>query len=167
VQRPEGSAAIRFSCRTPPTQHVDFLLSAQAPGAPAESFVIKRKDGLYAYHLAVVVDDAYQQITHVVRGRDLLDSTPLHIALQHRLGLPTPRYGHLPLLVSTDGQKLSKQNLARAVDDRRSTENLRLCLRALGQPDPPALGRDELLQWAASHWNRTGIPARDTVLASA
>lgn len=167
-ERPETPAAIRFRYGdSRAARYPDFLLEASGPIAPEESFVIRRKDGLYAYHLAVVVDDAHQQITHVVRGRDLQDSTPLHIALQRRLGLPIPRYGHLPLLLSPDGQKLSKQNLARALDDRRSEENLRHCLRALGQPDPPTLSRDRLLTWAASHWDRASIPRRDAVLASA
>lgn len=161
---PDRPVSVRYRCTGALLRHRDFLVGAPTPAAPEDSFVIKRKDGLYAYHLAVVVDDAFQRITHVVRGRDLLESTPLHITLQHALGLPTPHYGHLPLLLSTDGQKLSKQNLARALDDRTATDNLRLCLRALGQPDPPELRCDELLRWAATHWERARVPARDTVL---
>lgn len=167
AERPGRPASVRYRCPGPLLPHTDFLVSGPAPVTPEESFVIKRRDGLYAYHLAVVVDDAFQGITHVVRGRDLLESTPLHIMLQHALGLPTPHYGHLPLLLSTDGQKLSKQNLARALDDRSAINNLRLCLRALGQPDPPELRCEALLRWAAAHWERARVPTRDTVLAKA
>jgi glutamyl-Q tRNA(Asp) synthetase len=124
-------------------------------------FIIRRKDGLYAYQLAVVVDDAFQQVSDVIRGLDLLDSTPRQIWLQQLLGLPTPRYGHLPLLVNETGQKLSKQNLARAVDDRCARENLRRCLQFLGQETPPSdVGGHirELLDWAVANWCRDRIP---------
>ncbi len=79
-------------------------------------FVLKRADGLWAYQLAVVVDDAEQGITHVVRGEDLADNTPRQILLQHALGAPTPEYLHTPLVLAEDGEKLSKQNGARALD---------------------------------------------------
>jgi glutamyl-Q tRNA(Asp) synthetase len=79
-------------------------------------FVLRRADGLWAYQLAVVVDDAAQGITHVVRGEDLADNTPRQILLQRALGLATPRYAHTPLVLAADGQKLSKQNGARALD---------------------------------------------------
>lgn len=159
--RPGRPAAVRLRCGRELPRQQDFLLGSLDPAPGEESFVVKRKDGLYAYHLAVVVDDAFQRITHVVRGRDLLDSTPLHIALQQRLGLPTPRYGHLPLLLSRDGQKLSKQNLARALDDHRADDNLRLCLKALGQADPPGLSPDAMLRWAVAHWDRGSVPRHD------
>jgi len=79
-------------------------------------FVLKRADGLWAYQLAVVVDDAEQGVTHVVRGADLADNTPRQVHLQHALGLPTPLYLHTPLVLAADGQKLSKQNGAQALD---------------------------------------------------
>ncbi len=82
-------------------------------------FVLQRADGPFAYQLAVVVDDAAQQVSHVVRGADLADNTARQILLQRALGLPTPRYLHTPLVLGKDGQKLSKQNGAQAVDTRR------------------------------------------------
>lgn len=124
-------------------------------------FVLLRADGLFAYQLAVVVDDAAQGITHVVRGADLLDSTARQIHLQHCLGLATPAYMHLPLAVQTNGEKLSKQTQAAAlpVDDPRPW--LVAALNFLGQAPPPELRAarlDELWQWARSHWQRSQLP---------
>ena len=94
-------------------------------------FVVKRKDGLDAYQLAVVVDDAMQAISHVVRGSDLLDSTPRQIFLQQLLSYPTPRYCHLPVITNAQSQNLSKQNHAPALDDDQAVTNLRSALRFL------------------------------------
>lgn len=96
-------------------------------------FVLRRVEGWYAYQLAVVVDDADQGITEVVRGADLLDSTPRQIHLQHLLGLPTPEYLHLPLALDADGRKLSKQDRAHPVDARDPLPALRAALEFLGQ----------------------------------
>jgi len=96
-------------------------------------FVLRRADGLWAYQLAVVVDDAAQGITDVVRGADLLDSTPRQIALQQALGLPTPRYAHIPLLLDAAGRKLSKSLAARPIDDTDPIELLEQSWRLLGQ----------------------------------
>jgi glutamyl-Q tRNA(Asp) synthetase len=95
-------------------------------------FVLKRADGLWAYQLAVVVDDAAQQVTHVVRGEDLADNTPRQIRLQNLLGLPRPLYLHTPLVLATDGQKLSKQNGARALDPANALPDLHAAAAALG-----------------------------------
>ncbi|RZA21853.1 MAG: tRNA glutamyl-Q(34) synthetase GluQRS [Lysobacteraceae bacterium] len=96
-------------------------------------FVLRRADGLWAYQLAVVVDDADQVITDVVRGSDLLDSTPRQILLQRALGLPTPRYAHLPLLLGKDGSKLSKSDAALPVDSKDPLSTLRMLWHCLGQ----------------------------------
>lgn len=120
---------------------------------PVDDFVLRRRDGLIAYQLAVVVDDHFQQITDVVRGIDLLDSTPRQMWLQQQLGLPPVRYAHLPVLVDEDGNKLSKQQQAPAIDDLNAEHNLRDCLQLLGFRDLPAdAGIAELLEWATSGW---------------
>lgn len=103
-------------------------------------FVLKRADGLWSYQLAVVVDDAEQRITHVVRGEDLADNTPRQIHLQQLLNLPTPVYLHTPLVRGEDGQKLSKQNGAQALDTRDPLAVLRRAGQALGLPDPAPQG---------------------------
>lgn len=129
-------------------------------------FIVKRKDGLCAYQLAVVVDDAWQGITDVVRGIDLLDSTPRQMRLQHLLGLPTPRYLHLPVLVNDAGEKLSKQNLAPAADVERPARVLFRTLQYLQQaPDPCLLEAepDEVLRWALAHWRPAALEGLTTV----
>ncbi|WP_448253294.1 tRNA glutamyl-Q(34) synthetase GluQRS [Ottowia oryzae] len=100
-------------------------------------FVLRRADGLWAYQLAVVVDDAAQGITHVVRGEDLADNTPRQILLQRALGLPTPLYLHTPLVRAADGEKLSKQNGAEAVDTRAPLQALNAAAAPLGLPPAP------------------------------
>ena len=119
-------------------------------------FVVKRADGLFAYQLAVVVDDAEQGITDVVRGADLLDSTPRQIHLQQLLGLPPLRYAHLPVAVNAQGEKLSKQTYAAAITARRAAEALNSALAFLGQAPPAGLvgaNPSEILSWARAHWN--------------
>jgi glutamyl-Q tRNA(Asp) synthetase len=96
-------------------------------------FIVKRADGIYAYQLAVVVDDAEQGVTQVARGEDLLDSTPRQIALQHALGLPTPAYVHLPLALNPDGSKISKRDGAVPLDPDRVEETLERAYRILGE----------------------------------
>jgi glutamyl-Q tRNA(Asp) synthetase len=117
-------------------------------------FVLKRADGLFAYQLAVVVDDAEQGVTDVVRGADLLGSTPRQIHLQRLLGYPTPRYLHVPAAVNAAGEKLSKQTGARAIESGRAEETLRRALAFLGQPETRDLAQ------AVRDWNPALIPAR-------
>lgn len=163
VEPPEEPAAVRVRMPPEPMPFDDALLGRVSLPAHAESFVVRRRDGLHAYQLAVVVDDAFQQVNHIVRGRDLLDSTPFQLRLQALLGLPRPAYAHLPLLVNAEGQKLSKQNRAPAIDDARAAENIRQCLMALGQtaPTPQIRDTDALLDCAAARWDPARIPARD------
>ena len=125
-------------------------------------FILRRADGCWAYQLAVVVDDAAQGVSHVVRGLDLLDNTPRQILLQNALGLPTPQYLHTPLVLAADGQKLSKQNGAAALGSSSPAQclaNLYAAAQALNLPAAkPQAGQDfsaylsSLLPfWAAHH----------------
>lgn len=119
-------------------------------------FVVKRADGLFAYQLAVVVDDAFQHITHVVRGADLLTSTPRQIYLQHLLGLPTPNYLHLPVVTNSQGEKLSKQTLAKPIDTTLPSELLLSALRFMQQNPPEELSdydATSILDWAVNNWD--------------
>ncbi len=127
----------------------------------AGDFVIKRKDGLFAYQLAVVVDDAFQGITRVVRGFDLLDSTPRQIYLQQLLALPTPSYAHIPILVDREGQKLSKQQFAEPIDTSRGPQLIYSTLSLLNQSPSPDLENasiPEQLAWAIEHWDIQAVP---------
>ncbi len=131
-------------------------------GTMIGDFVIRRADALFAYQLAVVVDDAEQGINQVVRGSDLLDSTPRQIHLQRKLGLPQPDYSHLPLAVTIHGEKLSKLTSAPAVDRDRPGPELLRALNFLGQSAPRALASqavEEILAWAARHWRTESVPA--------
>ena len=126
-------------------------------------FVLRRADGLIAYQLAVVADDAAQGITDIVRGADLLDSTPRQVWLQRCLGLPSPRYAHLPVAVNAAGEKLSKQTRAPAVPypGEPASACLVAALRFLGQPVPEALARatrSEFWTWAMAHWSMDAVP---------
>ena len=138
----------------------------QSVAAEVGDFVVKRADGLFAYQLAVVVDDAYQHITHIVRGSDLLWNTPRQIALQTLLGLPIPSYAHLPLITNTLGQKLSKQTLAPALPKHEQGQVLSEALNVLGHAAPTALHGAppaELLAWAISHWRIKTVPTKTAI----
>ena len=142
--------------------------TSQALAAEVGDFVVLRADGVYAYQLAVVVDDAEQGITDVVRGADLLSSTPRQIYLQRQLGLPAPRYLHLPAAVNAAGEKLSKQTLAPQVDARDPVPALTQVLGFLGQPPPAQLRRAPLAEfwrWAIAHWDTKRIPRRRSLPA--
>lgn len=118
-------------------------------------FMVKRADGLFAYQLAVAVDDAFQHITHIVRGADLLYSTPRQIHLQHLLGLSTPTYMHLPVALNAQGEKLSKQTLAPAIGRDDVVTTLIKVLKFLQQQPPEELRGatiEQILLWGAANW---------------
>ncbi len=126
-------------------------------------FVLLRADDVYAYQLAVVVDDAEQGITDVVRGADLLGSTPRQIYLQRLLGMPQPRYAHLPVVVNGAGEKLSKQTFATPIDATNPLPALVAALEFLGQQPPRDLARaslKELWDWALKNWRLDRVPHR-------
>ena len=123
-------------------------------------FIIQRADGLPAYQLAVVIDDAFQGITEVVRGCDLLDSTARQIYLQACLSLPTPSYAHLPLAMHSDGKKLGKRFGSDPVASHSAAAAISLALRFLGQSPPPGMGLEDLWPWAIEHWRTDSIPVR-------
>ncbi|BBI98842.1 glutamyl-Q tRNA(Asp) synthetase [Ferrigenium kumadai] len=157
LAHPRATLAWRVRTNDTPVRFDDALQGLQSQRLESEigDFVVKRADGLFAYQLAVVVDDAFQNITHIVRGADLLHSTPRQIHLQRLLGLPTPHYLHLPVAVNAQGEKLSKQTLAPAVATYNIVTTLISVLDFLRQR-PPAELQDgsvkEVLGWAAKNW---------------
>ncbi|WP_312961737.1 tRNA glutamyl-Q(34) synthetase GluQRS [Stutzerimonas nitrititolerans] len=135
-------------------------------GRDVGDFVIRRRDGLFAYQLAVVLDDAWQGVTDVVRGADLLDSTPRQLYLQELLGLPQPRYLHVPLIIQPDGHKLGKRYRSPPLQPAEATPLLLRALRALGQPTATELSDalpGEVLAWAIPRWNADRIPRTRTL----
>ena len=129
-------------------------------------FVLRRADGLWSYQLGVVVDDAAQDITHVVRGEDLADNTPRQIHLQRLLGLPTPTYLHTPLVLGANGEKLSKQNGAQALDLRDPLLALRAAARVLGLPDVSAPQADWLAAMVAAWRTQRGADSTRSTQAT-
>ncbi|MFT4248603.1 MAG: tRNA glutamyl-Q(34) synthetase GluQRS [Pseudomonas sp.] len=153
---------VRPGCRI---EFADGLqgLVGQDVHAEVGDFVLRRSDGHWAYQLAVVVDDAEQGITDVVRGADLLDSTPRQILLHAALGLPPPRYLHLPLLLDAAGRKLSKSESARALDDTDPAPALHRAWHCLGQPSgrlPARAAPEQMLRWMLQHFRPDLIPRR-------
>ena len=133
-------------------------------------FVLRRADGLFAYQLAVVVDDAWQGINNVVRGADLLASTPRQIWLQRCLGYPVPAYAHLPVAANAAGEKLSKQTMARALCADMAAAELLRALQFLGQSAPDDLARAsvaEVWSWARENWSFDAIPRRPLIVLPA
>ena len=129
-------------------------------------FVLRRADGLFAYQLAVTVDDHFQGISDIVRGADLLASTPRQLWLQRCLGFATPSYAHLPVVGNAAGEKLSKQTLAPALDAGRAAELLVKALSFLGQPVPSGLSRatvGEVWSWARENWLFSAIPRQQLI----
>lgn len=163
---PEGRSGRAMRVRTDlnPVGFDDVLQGciSQILETEVGDFVVRRADGLFAYQLAVVVDDTEQAITHVVRGADLLDSTPRQIYLQKLLSLPAPAYLHLPVAVNERGEKLSKQTLAPAVGRIKPVAQLCAVLAFLNQAPPEELkdaDLDDFWKWAIAHWRADRLPA--------
>lgn len=161
---PRARQAVRL--HVPPACRVGFVDGLQGPigqdvHAEVGDFVLRRSDGHWAYQLAVVVDDAEQGITDVVRGADLLDSTPRQILLHDLLGLPQPHYLHLPLVVDAAGRKLSKSEAALPLDDADPTPALRRAWGCLGQPAgvlPAQAAPKKMLQRMLQHFRPALVP---------
>ncbi|PKO63604.1 MAG: tRNA glutamyl-Q(34) synthetase GluQRS, partial [Betaproteobacteria bacterium HGW-Betaproteobacteria-17] len=155
---PPGAVARAWRVRVPDvsTHFVDRIHGElqQNLGHDVGDFIVKRADGLFAYQLAVVADDAFQGVTHVVRGADLLWNTPRQIVLQTLLGLPTPVYAHVPLITNAAGQKLSKQTRASALPETARGIVMAQALAVLGHAPPAELAGAEpavQLAWAVAH----------------
>ena len=162
IAPPDASREPAWRMRVP-RESIDFLDLNQGPQRQdlrddVGDFVVLRTEGWFAYQLAVVVDDAQQRISEIVRGADLLDSTPRQIYLQRRLGYPTPRYLHMPLVLDGDGRKLSKQDRARPVDRADPIAALRMALEFLGIETGGVLPQiDRLLAAAVTQFDGANV----------
>ncbi|WP_368668951.1 MULTISPECIES: tRNA glutamyl-Q(34) synthetase GluQRS [unclassified Pseudomonas] len=159
----QADAAIRLRVPELEYRFVDRVQGEyrQHLGREVGDFVIRRRDGLYAYQLAVVLDDAWQGITDIVRGADLLDSTPRQLYLQELLGLTQPRYLHVPLITQPDGHKLGKSYRSPPLTEDQAPPLLLRALRALGQEPATELNDAsvaEIIAWGIAHWDVALIP---------
>lgn len=153
---------------------IDFLDATQGQisqhlASSIGDFILRRADGFFAYQLAVVVDDAEQGITHIVRGADLLASTPRQIHLQQLLGLPTPNYAHVPVAVNNAGEKLSKQTLAKPIDAQLAAPQLVSAMQFLGQQAPAELAQNALTDiwlWAIKNWQLSQVPKSKSIIVN-
>ncbi|MBC54911.1 MAG: tRNA glutamyl-Q(34) synthetase GluQRS [Gammaproteobacteria bacterium] len=165
---PPGNSAIRFKV---PDQTVVIEDRIQGPYRQhlqhdCGDFVLRRRDGLIAYQLAVVVDDQWQGVTDILRGHDLLDSTPRQLTLQRALGYSQPVYAHIPVATNHRGQKLSKQHFARPLRRDSASEYLYQALVFLRQRPPASLRQAppaEQVTWAIAHWDIQHVPKLATI----
>jgi glutamyl-Q tRNA(Asp) synthetase len=159
-----GPTALRFRVGDRPIHFDDLYLGPQNFDlATCGDVVVERRDGIASYQIAVVLDDAFQQVTRVVRGADLLTSTPWQIDLQQALSLRTPIYGHLPLLLEADGTKLSKSRRALPLDLTAVPEALTSTLTYLSQAPPPDLAHSsikDVWNWAFAHWQPQALAGK-------
>ncbi len=168
--KPTLPCAIRLIANPPADEFYDRILGWEKSPAITKGlyydFIIYRKDQLFAYQLAVVVDDIFQGITHIVRGSDILDSTFKQAYLYRYFQQPSPQYLHLPVILNREGQKLSKQNQALAVNDQTPCENLLQVLELLHQVLPPPSMRQtpvSILDWATQHWDINKISKKMSI----
>ena len=167
---PEGRQArsVRFRVDGQTCEFTDKLQGriSDSPAGIHGDFIIQRADGLFAYQLAVVVDDDFQAVNQVVRGADLLDSTSRQICLQIALGIESPDYMHLPVAVSADGKKLGKRFRTDPVKHQDPAYAVGQALHFLGQKPPPGLSLDSLWDWSLENWNSKLIPQSKAILPS-
>jgi len=168
LQKPSSPAAVRVLCQPVNINFEDHIQGTQHQQMDSDigDFVIYRKDHLPAYQLATAVDDVEQSISHVVRGCDLLGSTPRQIYLQQLLQKNSPNYAHLPVLANADGQKLSKQNLAAPLNLSTCNNNLVKALILLNQNPPTELfdaSCTDILNWATLNWRLENIPSAESI----
>jgi glutamyl-Q tRNA(Asp) synthetase len=170
LSQPENASAVRVINTIGISHYHDLIQHSVTCNAKLaqEDFIVLRKDGLFAYQLAVVVDDIYQGITHVIRGCDLLEPTARQLSFYQILQHNAPKFGHFPLAVTPQGFKLSKQNNAPEIDQKNPVPSLFAALKFLGQQPPEQLQQvdvTELLTWAIAHWSITQVPkSREIVL---
>jgi glutamyl-Q tRNA(Asp) synthetase len=162
ISQTTSSHAIRLKTEFQDIEVVDAIQGSFSQNIREHvgDFVVKRADGYYAYQLAVVVDDAEQNITEIVRGSDLLDNTPRQVFLQQMLDVPLPRYVHIPI-ATTNGEKMSKQTKAPPISKQNPVATSVQVLRFLGQMVPDGWQSatvEELWQWAIPRWDLTAIP---------
>ncbi len=162
---------LRLLCRDTTIHFQDRIQGEQSYNLTVlGDFLLKRKDSLYAYQLAVCVDDAFQGVTHIVRGVDLLDSTPRQLYLQSQLSMAHPVYAHIPVITLGDGNKLSKQNHAPAIPLDNPRPTLMKALRALGletEPDLQACTIADILDWGVQHWSLDSLLGKKALLLAA
>lgn len=154
--RPAADAAVRVRVNESPIRFEDLVLGTMQDvlTETVGDFIIRRRDGLIAYQLATAVDDGEADITRVIRGGDLLDNTARQIYLMQLLGLPAPSYGHVPMILNEDGQKLSKQTHAAPLADDQAADNLQQILPMLGLHPPGGLDEPgSLLRWASAEFS--------------
>lgn len=157
--------SIRIHCNSDPIYFSDAIQGEQTFNIEKNTgdFVIQRRDHFFAYHLATGIDDSEQKITEVMRGADLLNCTPNQLHVQHILNLSSPQYSHLPIAVNHTGQKLSKQNHAKAINPSESIELLYKTLKFLGQMPSIELmnvSQEEIWDWAIKHWQLHLVPQK-------
>ncbi len=157
TQQPSQSHSIKLKVTDKTFSFIDKIQGIYSKNLLKDcgDFVIKRKDGLYSYQLAVVVDDAYQGVSHVVRGTDLIESTPWQIYLQSLLNIEQPIYAHIPILVNSDNQKLSKQTFAKSIDNEDPLSILLTAYTYLNQQpfQKRPVNIQQFWQHAIEHWN--------------
>jgi len=167
-----NDAALRLRTNPQTILFDDLILGRQQQQLEQEvgDFIVRRRDSLFAYQLAIVVDDEKQGISDIIRGADLLDSTARQIYLQQQLGYHTPRYAHLPLAMHPNGGKLSKITAAPAINPQQASRELFKALDFLGQKPPPESQQSDLnslWSWAINNWSRQKIPAKKAIIVSA